>query len=142
MNGSENKTVPPPAQGTQETDGSGRPNAPESVLSLAKAQAARVGRELVRQFSSLTPRELRQVLTAVRAELIPRRKPGKRPDAEISAAFADWSTGMRRTAFYEKHIRNYPGLSKWRPVYEERRLVEAMRTRARRSRRTGSDDQS
>lgn len=141
MSDADNKEFVPGLEPPTQTDVSGRAEEAERLARYAKTEAGEAGRAFAAKFPILSLKQRQQLASAFRGGLIPRRKPGKRPKKEITAAYADWCNGMRGPAFFEKHIRNYPRLSEWRQRYEARRLVEAMRSRKRRSRRTGTDGQ-
>ena len=68
----------------------------------------------VRYGAHLDRRKLVEISKAFRAALVPRRKAGRKRNGAITAAHADWKTGIRGLALHRKHIRNFDKLSRWR----------------------------
>lgn len=73
-----------------------------------------------------------QMRARLKAHLLPRRKPGRKRHADISAAYPDWVAGLRGLPLYIKHIRNFATMSEYRRKKAIRRLNEDLRTRWRR----------
>jgi len=86
------------------------------------------------EFPDLGRRELLRIVTAFRRALIPRQRRGRRPSKEITAAHADWKCGMCGVALYRKHIVGFDRMSRWKRQGKSRALMEAIRSRERRSR--------
>lgn len=61
-----------------------------------------------------------------------KRRRGRKRDAAITAAVADYEAGMRGQQLYQKHIRGYSGMGRYRRQAVIRRLNEAIRSRRRR----------
>lgn len=117
-------------------DGSGAVRKQADALKAAAERAAQAAREIIRQFDVVgkaTRKELYKVVRAFQTELLPRRKSGRKPRAEITAAFMDWKAGVRGVRLYERHIPNYARLSSWRREDKKRRLMAAIRSRRRRA---------
>lgn len=74
-----------------------------------------------------------KVSRAFEQVLVPyEKRRGRKRDAAITAAVADYEAGMRGQALYQKHIRGYSGMGRYRRESARRRLNEAIRSRRRR----------
>jgi len=67
-----------------------------------------------------------------RAGVVPRRRAGRRPKAQVTAAYQDWKAGMRGVALFRKHIPGWQKHNRYRRIAEEKRLMDAIRSRYRR----------
>jgi hypothetical protein len=89
---------------------------------------------------SLTREDYLRVARAFRSAVVPKRKPGRRRQAHVTAALADWKTGIRGEALYRAHIPGWEKRGKWRRKHEERALMDAIRSRDRRERKPRRPD--
>ena len=69
--------------------------------------------------------------------LVPKRKAGRRPKPQVTAAYLDWKTGMRGVALFRKHISGWEKHNRYHRIGEQKELMDAIRSRFRRER--GSD---
>jgi len=105
------------------------------LLMWAKKRVGELADELRPQIAScgvLSDAALSTIVRLLRSGLTTRRRRGRRPSADITAAVADWNAGMRGKRLYEKHIAGYLKLSDWRRRDKGQRLLSAIRTRRRR----------
>jgi hypothetical protein len=65
----------------------------------------------------------------------PQRPRGRKRSAAITATYEDSQRGMCGQRLYQKHIRGYSGMNRYRRESARRRLNEAIRSRSRRERR-------
>jgi hypothetical protein len=92
-----------------------------------------MAREIREEFRGrLTREELEKVGRAFRSNVVPKRKPGRRPKSQVTAALADWKAGVRAAALFQAHIPGWDKKSKWRQRCESRTLLDAVRTRRKR----------
>jgi hypothetical protein len=97
-----------------------------------------MAREAAKRFCSLFGTALDhaswlKVSRAFEQVLVPyEKRRGRKRDAAITAAVADYEAGMRGQALYQKHIRGYSGMGRYRRESARRRLNEAIRSRRRR----------
>ncbi len=116
-------------------DGSGADSEHKQRLKLAKEQAAEAARQIACQtgIEGRTSRnELSKVVAAFRSALLPKRRVGRKPSAEITAAYQDWIAGMPAQQLRRTHIRNYARLAGWRREKKAKALMAALRARRRR----------
>lgn len=73
-------------------------------------------------------------MRAFKSGLFPKNKPGRRPKEQITAAYLDWTAGIRGVQLYQKHIPKWEQKSRWRRKAEQRVLLDAICSRARRER--------
>jgi hypothetical protein len=111
----------------------GRRSESETVA-RGKAVAINAAQQIAGEFSDLGRHELLRIVTAFRRELIPPKRPGRRRSKEISAAHADWKSGIRGLPLYRKHIASFDQMSRWKRQGKSRALMEAIRSRERRTR--------
>lgn len=104
----------------------------EAAFERAKSVTVEAAQNIAREFGNLERAERLRLAKAFRAELIPRRAPGRKRRKEITAAYADWKSGLRKLAFYRKHIPRFDQLSEWRRQAKIRALRDAVRSRERR----------
>jgi hypothetical protein len=104
------------------------------ALAAAKEKAIELGLLEFREHygESLTRDGYVQVARAFRSAVVPKRKPGRRPKAQVTAALEDWKTGLRGDALFRAHLPGWENKSKWRQRCESRALMDAIRTREKR----------
>jgi len=107
----------------------------EAQFAEAAAIAERVGHELAANFRTLPPRQRRSVVTAFRRALLPPGRPGRRRSKEITAAYADWTSGVRGLELYRRHIHRFDRMGHWERNVRMRALMDAIRARKRREQR-------
>jgi hypothetical protein len=107
----------------------------EAQFADAVAIAERAGQQVASASNSLSPRQRRSIITAFRRHLFPPGKPGRRRNEEITAAYADWTGGMRGLTLYRKYIRRFDRMSHWQRQVKTRALLDAIRARKRREQR-------
>ena len=61
----------------------------------AEVIATEAGQRIARESPHLDRRGRMRIVSALRRQLIPPRKPGRKRRQEITAAHADWKSGMR-----------------------------------------------
>jgi len=128
MSDPENKRVASDTNAMPQPDGFDSTEDPCAVIECAKATAKNAARQLAEHFPGLGRKAGHEIVRAFRSVLVPRRRPGKRPRADITAAHADWTSGMRGPQLYRKHIPNLDKFNWYRKKFEIRRLNEAIRT--------------
>ena len=69
-----------------------------------------------------------------RSSVVPRKKPGRRRRPEITAAHLDAKAGMNAYDLCLKHIPGWLKHNRDRRIVEQRRLMDALRSRAKRER--------
>ena len=103
------------------------------ALAAAKEKATGMGHEIREQFGqSLTREDYIRVARVFRSAILPKRKPGRRPKAQVTAAYQDWKAGVRGVALFRKHIPGWEKHGEWRRKAEDRALMDAIRSRRRR----------
>jgi hypothetical protein len=107
----------------------------QAELDEATIIAERAGQEIAARFPNLALHQRRRVVTALRRQLFPPGKPGRRRSKEITAAYADWKAGMRGVAFYRKHLFRFDRMGHWQRMVKTRALMDAVRARNRREQR-------
>jgi hypothetical protein len=104
-------------------------------------EALSQGKGFVRRLAEITRREFGdqlnrsefiQVAQEFKAALVPKRRAGRRPENRVTHAYEAWKTGKRGVALYRDHIPRWEMLSRWRRASEQRRLLSAIHSRARR----------
>jgi hypothetical protein len=105
------------------------------------SEAFRLGKEIVIETAQRIRAELGDRLSrdefirlsrAFRSAVVPRRKPGRQPSTRVTAAYANWKTGMRPRAICEKHIPGWAKHNRCRRSGEQKALMDAIRSRKRR----------
>jgi hypothetical protein len=143
MNDQQSKGSPMPANDDRKTSGFGTPSTPAENLPAAEVIATEAGQQIARAYGHLDRRGRMRLVSTFRRQLIPPRKPGRKRRQEITAAHADWKSGMRGEELYRKHIAGYDRMSRWRRKSESRDLRDAIRSRERRApKREDSDSGS
>ena len=107
-------------------------SAEPDLVARGKAAAIEAGQSFAREYATLPRNDLVRIVGAFRAALVPRGRPGRKRRKEITAAYADWKSGLRGLPLYRKHIPGFAHMSEWKRRAKARTLREAMRTRARR----------
>jgi hypothetical protein len=109
----------------------------EDAKQFAQATDAAVaaGQQIAKDFQSLGHGQRLRVASIFRRQLLPPGKPGRKRSNRITAAHADWKTGMSGVALYGKHIHGWKRHNYWRRKAESRALMDAIRTRERREHR-------
>jgi len=112
------------------------PKAPVSAAFVAaKEKATRAARDIRRKYAEgLSREEYIRLANAFRSAVVPRRKPGRRPKATITAAYLDWKAGLRGADLYRKHILGWQGHHRYHRIGEQKELMDAIRSRWRRER--------
>jgi hypothetical protein len=75
-----------------------------------------------------------RIVSAFRSTLIPAGRRARKEKAVIRAAHADYKSGMRGVALYRKHLPRFDRMGYWEREVKTRRLMDAIRSRERRSR--------
>jgi hypothetical protein len=105
------------------------------AFAAAKEMTTRAAHDIRRQFGAfLTRDESVRLVSMFRAGVVPRRKAGRRPNAQVTAAYLDWKAGIRGLDLYRKHIPGWQKHGEWRRKGEKRALMDAIRSRRRRER--------
>ena len=95
----------------------------------------RAAHDIRRQYGQrLTRDECVKLVSVLRAGLVPRRRAGRRPKPQVTAAYLDWKAGMRGVALFRKHIPGWEGHHRYRKIGEQKALMDAIRSRSRRQR--------
>jgi hypothetical protein len=77
-----------------------------------------------------------KILRAFRVELIPPARPGRRRKKAITEAHRDWKAGIKKIDLYRKYIPGWEKAGEWRRKGTARKLMDAIRSRERRERRS------
>jgi hypothetical protein len=103
-------------------------------LAAAKEKALRIGQHEFREQygESLTRGDYIQVARAFYSAIVPKRKPGRRPKPQVTAAYLDWKGGLRGHPLYAKHIPGWQKHNRYRRQGEQKALMDAIRSRSRR----------
>jgi hypothetical protein len=110
-------------------------NSVSEAFAAAKEMTARAAHDIRRQFGDrLTRDECMKLVSVFRAGIVPRRRAGRRPKPQVTAAYLDWKAGMGGVALYRKHIPGWQKQNRYRRIAEEKRLMDAIRSRRRRER--------
>jgi hypothetical protein len=88
--------------------------------------------DIRRQHGALTRDECLRLVSAFRAGIVPRRRAGRRPKPQVTAAYLDWKAGMRGVTLFRKHIPGWEGHHRYRKIGEQKTLMDAIRSRSRR----------
>jgi hypothetical protein len=115
---------------------------PDDFGKVAARHARASAADILRRWVNLSIPERRQIATAFRSVMIPRRRAGRKPSETLTAAYIDWKSDIRGVALFQKHILNWERLSRWRRKTEQRSLMDAIYTRNRRERRKPSTTKS
>jgi hypothetical protein len=119
------------------------PNKPtrldQTQFARATKAAVEAGQQIAKDSWALTRRERLGVANAFRRHVLLPGRPGRKRSNRITAAHADWKTGMRGVALYRKHIRGWEKHNFWRRKSEARTLMDAIRTRERREQRSAEE---
>jgi hypothetical protein len=90
------------------------------VFAAAKEMTMRAADDIRRQYGErLTRDECLRLASAFRAGVVPRRRAGRRPKPQVTAAFLDWKAGMRGVALFRKHIPGWDGHHSYRKIGEQ-----------------------
>jgi len=92
--------------------------------------------DILRKWDGLSISGRRQIATAFRSVMIPRRRAGRKPSPALTAAYHDWKSDIRGVALFRKHILNWEHLSRWRRGAEQRSLMDAIYSRNRRAKQS------
>jgi hypothetical protein len=126
--------TPGPAQRARRANAAKR-NSISEGFAEAKEMTARAAHDIRHQYGErLTRDECLKLLSVFRAGLVPRRRAGRRPQPQVTAAYLDWKTGIRGVALFRKHIPGWQKHNRYRRIAEEKRLMDAIRSRYRRER--------
>jgi hypothetical protein len=112
------------------------------VHGAARQHARASAAEILGSWVGLSVSERRQIVTAFRSVMIPKRRAGRKPSETLTAAYTDWKSDIRGVALFQKHIVNWGRLSRWRRKTEQRSLMDAIYTRNRRERGKSSTTES
>jgi hypothetical protein len=141
MSDQESEDLPVTTGGLTKTDVLGTASCPAERAEQGRAAATEAGQLIAQEVGHLDRRELSGIVRAFRSQLLPPRKPGRRRNKEITAAHADWKSGFRGVALYQKHIPRFDQMSRWRRQAKIRALIDAIRSRDRRARKRAGNDQ-
>ena len=93
----------------------------------------RMAQELQARFrETLTREEFARVAATFRSAVVPKLKPGRRPKAQVTAAYGDWLAGVRGPELFKKHIAGWESHHRYRKIGEQKTLMDAIRSRERR----------
>jgi hypothetical protein len=110
-------------------------NVVSEAFASAKEMTSRAAVDIQREFGpNLTREEAMKLVSAFRARIVPRRTPGSRKKPQVTAALMDFRAGMRSAALFRKHIPGWEKHNRYRRMAEEKRLMDAIRSRRRRER--------
>jgi hypothetical protein len=129
------------AERVPQSDVLGTSYSPVERAEQCRSSAIEAGQRIAEEVGNLDRRELSRIVRAFRSQLLPPRKPGRRRNKEITAAHADWQSGLRGVALYRKHIPRFDQMSRWRRQAKIRALMDAIRSRERRARKRARNDQ-
>jgi len=105
------------------------------IFATAKERTARAVNDIRREFGqTLTREEALKLVSLFRAGVVPRRRAGRRPKPQITAAYQDWKAGMRGVALFRKHIPGWKDHNRYHRIGEQKTLMDAIRSRYRRER--------
>jgi hypothetical protein len=102
------------------------------LVARARADAIEAGQRIAHECGPLDRHERLRIVQVFRRQLIAPRRQGRKRSNRITAAHADWKSGMHGQSLYQKHIPGYTKMSEWRREVTSRRLREAIRSRERR----------
>lgn len=104
------------------------------VLQRATEVAAKCASAIREEFGqSLTREDCSRLARAFQVAVIPKRKPGRRPKPQVTAAYDDWKAGIRGAELYAKHIPSWTTHNRYRKIVEQKTLIDAIRARLRRN---------
>jgi hypothetical protein len=110
-----------------------------ATLAAAKEMTERTAHDIRRQFGTdLTRDECLKLVSVFRAGVVPRRRAGRRPKPQVTAAYLDWKAGMRGVALFRKHIPGWDKHNRYHRIGEQKELMDAIRSRRRRERGKGA----
>ncbi len=127
------KQLPDAPPAMPEPDGCG---ALDEACKLATAAGTQI---LTRFGDRLLRRDRMKAVATFRRVLIPAKRPGRRPKETITAAYRDWTMGMRGVELFRTHIPGWTRHNYWRRKAESQSLMDAIHTRARRERKARRD---
>jgi hypothetical protein len=105
------------------------------VFVAAEEMTKRAANDIRHQHGqSLTRDECLRLVSVFRAGLVPRRRAGRRPKPQVTAAYLDWKAGMRGVALCVKPIPGWATHNRYRKIVERKALTDAIRSRHRRDR--------
>lgn len=103
------------------------------AFTAAKEMTEQAAHDIRRQCGQgLTREEYLRLVSAFRAGIVLRRRAGRRPKPQVTAAYLDWKAGMRGVALFRKHIPGWEGHHRYRKNGEQKALMNAIRSRSRR----------
>jgi hypothetical protein len=102
------------------------------LIRQAESAAVDAGRSIAVSLLEIKGRDRLKIVRVFRSQIIPPGRPGRRRKERITAAHRDWKNGIRGVALYRKHIEGWDKHGQWRRKGEERRLMDAIRSRERR----------
>jgi hypothetical protein len=108
------------------------PPASERLIQ-AKAAVVEAARVIAQSLSDLDRRTRKSLAASFRQQLLPKRRAGRKPSKEITAAYADWKSGMCGLQLYRKHVPGLDSMSRWKRQAKTRALMDAIRSRERRA---------
>lgn len=145
MKDDQEKAPKAPQLSDPESDGCGAAKHRRTLLKYAMdltLESAEEIRLTMSKGGGLSRAELARICRKFRSGLTDRKRAGRRPSKDITAAYEDWLAGMRGKELYSKHVTNYAALSHWRKRDLSEKLMSALRSRKRRKKRaSGSDSQ-
>jgi hypothetical protein len=98
---------------------------------------ALAGNDVRLQFGDgLTRDECLRLVSVFRAAVVPKRRAGRRPKPQVTAAYLDWKAGMRGVTLYRKHIPGWEKHNRYHRIGEQKALMDAIRSRYRRERKS------
>ena len=110
-------------------------NGASEAFTAAGETVTRTAHEIRRQFGAgLTREQCLKLVSAFRAGVVPRRRAGRRPQPQVTAAYLDWKMGMRGVALFRKHILGWDKHNRYHRIGEQKELLDAIRSRYRRER--------
>jgi hypothetical protein len=110
-----------------------------AAFTAAREIATRAAKDVRSQFGEgLTREECLKLVNAFRAELVPRRRAGRRPKPHVTAAYLNWKAGMRGVTLYRKHIPGWQKHNRYRRMADQKALMDAIRSRNRRENKSES----
>jgi len=105
------------------------------VFTAAREMTTQAAHDIRRQFGEgLSREECLRLVSAFRAGVVPRRRAGRRPKPQVTAAYLDWKSGTRGVALYRKHIPGWEKHNRYHRIGEQKALMDAIRSRTRRER--------
>ncbi len=135
MNNDEKSKLPQGAESLPQTLGFGKEDVFAEVVAKAKEIAVEAARKIqTGATQTIERRDALRIVSAFRITLILHRRRGRKRKAVVTAAHADYKSGMRGVALYRKHIPRFASMSHWEREVRTRRLMDAIRNRERRAR--------